>query len=545
MPNNAQRTVTIVVRPNNDTLSAGSITNNVAISTDTPETDSGNNTNSLITPIDPPAFDLLVNKTGDIDPLAVGDDVIYSVTVTNLGPSAAENVVLVDDMPPTRLGFQSVSSPADVSCTTSGGTPTINPDVGPTGVEVSCTIPYLGEGESRTVMITGRGQSKGTATNAASVSADGSNLYETNTSNDSATLQTTVRTRTDVRVNEKVPSLAAVNLNDDFSFTIEVENVADISLLFGEADGVLVADSLPSNMVLTAVPTSTDATCTAAIDNTSFECDFGTMFSGQISTILVPVRVISVSENPETFENTASITTESRDTVSTNNSSAGSVVVRSSSITGRVFRDFNDNALVTAGADTGVGGVRIDLAGTDTDDEPISRFTTTLADGTYEFDLLPEGSYTVTRSAITETYQTDGTNTAGTGGATYTALTSPTINLGDNEELDGYLFAIVPQARIGLAKAVTASSLNANDGTFDVTFGFVVENFSLEPLNAVSLTDTLAGNAPLFGTYVASAVGMPRGSYTIITAPVSTCGGANRGVHRKWRVSRTAVRRDD
>ena len=41
-----------------------------------------------------PVLDLLVNKTDDVDPLAVADFTTYTIRVNNVGPSDAENVSL-------------------------------------------------------------------------------------------------------------------------------------------------------------------------------------------------------------------------------------------------------------------------------------------------------------------------------------------------------------------------------------------------------------------------------------------------------------------
>ena len=51
---------------------------------------------------------------------------------------------------------------------------------------------------------------------------------------------------------------------------------------------------------------------------------------------------------------------------------------------------------------TGVGGVTMTLTGTDKDGNAISRTVVTAPDGSYSFDLLPEGSYTITRDNPSE-----------------------------------------------------------------------------------------------------------------------------------------------
>lgn len=543
--NNGQQTAIITVRPNNETLNnAGpQIVNNVAITTDTPETNAGNNSASTPVDIIEPSFDLFLNKFDDVDPLAVGDTTTYLVELRNAGPSAAENVVVVDQMPASGLGFQSFTPPAGGSCVvTNTGTPAVNASFGNLGVELTCTVPYLAAGATATFEIEAIGDTKGSVTNTATISADDSNLYESNTANDMTTQATNVRTRVDVEVNSKIADRNPVNLGEDFNWVIEVENNAGVpGQFYGIADGVVLTDNLPAGMILTGMPTASNGTCSGALNDVTFTCDLGnaggvagSMAIGEIIQITVPVRVIAVTTDAESFTNTVSIeATNSFDNMPANNTGSGDVVVNTGSISGKIYRDFNDNAVTDAPGDTNVNVVLVTLSGTDLNGNTITR-TITTTDGTYDFGLLPQGDYTVTRGPIGETYQTDGQNTAGTGGATYTGLTSPTIVLAGNEDAGDYDFAIVPQARIGLAKRVLtppAITLNA-DGSFDVPFRFVIENFSLEALNAVVLDDPLSGPADLFGAYTTAttvAGGMARGSYTILVAPTNNCGGASTG----------------
>jgi uncharacterized repeat protein (TIGR01451 family) len=90
-------------------------------------------------------------------------------------------------------------------------------------------------------------------------------------------------------------------------------------------------------------------------------------------------------------------------------------------VAGRVYADNNDNGSIDA-AETGLSGVAITLGGTDDTGAAVSRTTTTRADGSYAFDNLRPGSYTVT-----EPQQPAGTvngrTTPGTLGGTATAAT--------------------------------------------------------------------------------------------------------------------------
>lgn len=66
-----------------------------------------------------------------------------------------------------------------------------------------------------------------------------------------------------------------------------------------------------------------------------------------------------------------------------------------SSIVGRVWMDGNDNGVIDAG-EPGIGGVTIELTGTDLAGNTVKRNTKTSANGNYAFTNLPPGTYTVT-----------------------------------------------------------------------------------------------------------------------------------------------------
>ena len=529
--NGAQQTVTILVRPN--TVTRGTtLVNNASVTTDTTETDSGNNTASLSTPVEDPALDLLVNKSETPDPVAVGDTTLYTVTVTNLGPSTAENVVLTDVMPASRLSFQSHTVDAGGSCSSV-------PGVGSFGQTLTCNFPTVLAGQTKTVTINALGTAKGVATNSASISSDELAAgFDTNSGNDSTTEDTTVRTKADVEVVSKIATPNPVNLRDNFNFVIQVRNNSGAGL--AEADDVSVSDSLPTNMVLTGAPSiaivsgsTTSSTCTGAAGGTSFSCNLGTFSSGGVVNITVPVEVTSISSQGQVFTNQADITTSSLDVNGANNTNTGNVTVNASSISGELYRDFNDNGGIDAG-DTGVGGVTMTLTGTDLDGNAVTRTATTNADGTYTFPLLPEGTYTISRGTPGEPNYTDGTDTPGaTGGTASGPNAINNIPLAGNETATDYLFAIVPTASIGIAKSVNAGPTPNADGSFNVTYRLAVENLSLEALDNIVVTDQLEGAAPLHGTFVALGTpatdAMARGQYTMLNPPSGSCGSVNGG----------------
>ena len=521
--NGAQQTVTVVVRPNLVTRGT-TLTNGVTVATETTEIDTTNNSATETTAVASPSVDLLINKDDSIDPLTVGDDTVYSVTVTNLGPSAAENVVVTDSMPPTRIAYRSHVVPADGSCSPV-------PTVDSLGEQLICSFPVIPAGETRVITITGRGVAKGSALNSATVaSAETALGFETNTGNNLATETTSVRTRVDLEVTSKVATPATVNLREPFTFLITVRNNTGPGR--AEADDVVISDSLPAGMELTGTPTvavtsgsTTASSCTGAAGSTSFTCSLGTFSLGGEVEVTVPVRVVTATSAGQSFTNTSSIATSSFDEVTANNANSGPVTINSSSIGGTVFRDFADDGALTAG-DSGIAGVTMTLTGTAFDGTPITRTVTTGPGGTYSFDLLPAGTYTITQGSISEAYLTDGQTAAGSEGGTVAPTVISAITLPANTAATDYLFPKVPQARVAIAKAVQAGPTVNPDGSFTVTFRLNVQNFSLEALTDVEVTDALEGAAPLFGTYVGSTPTTP-GTYTMAAAPTGSCGGLN------------------
>ncbi len=530
--NGAQRTVTITARPNLSTRNT-SLVNNVAITTDTTETNTANNSAQATITVAPPAVDLLVNKVDSVDPLAAGDDTVYTITVRNGGPSAAENFVMTETLPPNRLDFRGYT-------VNNGGTCAPIPAVGTIGGTFNCSWPYVEAGQTNTVTVTMRGTAKGVTTNNVSVSSDEVLAgFETVPLNNATSQNTTVRTKVDIDAVSKVATPNPTNLLDNFNYVITVHNKVGTGL--AEADNVVVTDNLPANMRLTGTPTVSAApgtttlnTCTGAAGSTGFTCQLGTVSIDGTVLITVPVEVTSITSTPQTFTNSASVSTSSLDISNGNNSTSGNVAVRGSSIAGRLFRDFNDDSFVTGATDTGVGGVTVTLSGTSADGVAVNRTLTTNPDGTYNFALLPEGTYTITRGAISETYLTNGTNTPGTAaGTSPTATQFTNVSLPGNTTATGYLFAVVPQARVAIAKQVQSGPTVAADGTYNVTFRLRVSNPSLEALDNMAVTDVLAGSAPLFGNHVAlpnpGSDAMVPGSYTVLGGASGSCGSFTGG----------------
>lgn len=106
---------------------------------------------------DPPQqVDLSVTKSDSPDPVAIGGQLTYTVTVRNNGPADATGVALTDNL---SAGVSFVSAtPSKGSCSQTSGT-------------VSCDIGSLANGEAATVEIKVTPQTGGSITNGVSVTA--------------------------------------------------------------------------------------------------------------------------------------------------------------------------------------------------------------------------------------------------------------------------------------------------------------------------------------------------------------------------------------
>jgi uncharacterized repeat protein (TIGR01451 family) len=509
--NASQQTVTVIVRPTTATLGA-TLTNNVDVSTTTTEVPDGhlNNSDSVDATVTNPSLDLVLNKDDSIDPLVVGDNTVYTVRVTNSGPSTAENVVITDTLPVTGLSFQSVV-PSLGAC---GTVPIVNAVNG----TIICQIGTIAAGGSETITVTMSGVAKGVVTNTASVTSTETLAgFDVLLANNTVDEDTTVRTKTDMQVVSKIPSVTPVNVRDNFDFVITVANNGP-----GEADDVVVSDNLPAGMELTGNPAAvvtagvaTSTVCTGAGGDTSFTCDLGTVNNGSTIEISLPVQLVSATSDPQTFTNTATVTTSSFDLVPGNNSNTGNVDVNSSSIAGSVFRDFNSDG-TSNGTDSGIANITMTLTGTAFDGAIINTTVVTDGNGNYKFVGIPQGTYTITEGAIPASeHLVDGIETDGSLGGGSTAINDQISNivLPIGTDATGYLFAEIPVPLIGLAKSA-GGVINHGDGTYSVTFTLTVNNAGGTPLDSVQITDDLTVN---FGSYTAGAPAA--NEYTISVAP--------------------------
>ena len=168
-------TGTVTFSVNED--AAGSVTNTVAVSSDPGDSNLNNNTASDDTVVTPIA-DLLISKSVDVAANAQpGTPLVYTITVTNDGPSQAVNVEVIDTLP-AGVTFVSGNGPNNEPLAVANGQVVVDGGTLPSGDNFSFTI---------TVNV--NAGANGNLVNSATVSSD---TLDPNAANDSASATSSV-----------------------------------------------------------------------------------------------------------------------------------------------------------------------------------------------------------------------------------------------------------------------------------------------------------------------------------------------------------------
>ncbi len=234
--------------------------------------------------------DLSIDKTDELDPVTIGDEIKYTITVSNGGPDGAL-AVRVTDAVPTGASFVSAAA-SQGTCSQAGGT-------------VTCDVGSLASGSSATVALTVRADQDGQVSNTATVSSD---VDDPSSSNNSDTETTVVELiEADVSVT-KLSESTSVLLGAEIVYTITVENDGP-----GDASDVQVTDVIPTGTsFLDADPAQ--GACSEA--GGTLTCDLGDLADGDDATITLTVR----ADEEGIVENTATVSAREPDPDETNNS---------------------------------------------------------------------------------------------------------------------------------------------------------------------------------------------------------------------------------
>ncbi|MFF0344315.1 hypothetical protein [Kribbella sp. NPDC004875] len=250
---------------------------------------------------------ITITKTAAPDPVIAGKAITYRLTVRNTGPSDAQGVTAVDDVPDAVTGV-SASATGGATCTTAGG-------------QVRCRAATLAAGDSFVVTVTGTvaastepGELGNTAT------ADSETPTDPTTSDNTSTTTPSVRAEADLSVTKTAP--ATVVAGNQLTYTLAVHNTGP-----SDAVGAVITDTLPSGTAFVR-GTGPGGACTQnpALSEPVVSCPVGRMAPGDDATVTVVVTV-SPDQPAGTLVNNATISSQTPDPNDRNNSDSAETTV--------------------------------------------------------------------------------------------------------------------------------------------------------------------------------------------------------------------------
>ena len=250
--------------------------------------------------------DVSVTKADSPDPVAVGADLTYTITVRNDGPAPAQAVNVTDALALT-LDFVS-ASPSQGTCSE-------------ILLIVTCSLGAIPDGSTATVTLVVKPESAGSLLNAASAYPTPADLDPDPTDNvavESTTVSGGSGSGADLAIS-KADAPDPVRPGSTVNYTVTVQNVGT-----EPASNVTVVDLLPAGPAFGSA-TSSQGSCTTPIP-LLLTCSLGGLTAGSSATIQ-----LTVSPNAEgTIANTATVGSTSFDPNPLNNASGTSTNVSES-----------------------------------------------------------------------------------------------------------------------------------------------------------------------------------------------------------------------
>lgn len=242
--------------------------------------------------------DLTISHTASPDPVIVGNNLTYAITVTNNGPSAAANVTLTDTLPGS-VTFGS-ATPSSGSCNESAGT-------------VSCGLGTLTAGSNATINIIVTPNAVGTITNVVDAGGD---VFDSNPANNMVAVSTVVSSGADLSLTMS-DSPDPITLGRNLTYTVNVTNDGPEN-----ATGVTLIDTLPaSSTFVSATPSSGSCNEPGGI----ITCNLGALSVSSNTTITIVITPSAAGQ----ITNSASVNANETDPDTSNNMAMVNTTVNS------------------------------------------------------------------------------------------------------------------------------------------------------------------------------------------------------------------------
>ncbi|PKL58205.1 MAG: hypothetical protein CVV34_03530, partial [Methanomicrobiales archaeon HGW-Methanomicrobiales-5] len=233
-------TITITVRA----TAVGLTSNPASVTSLTADPNTGNNTTPPVLVDVVPASNLAVTKTASADEIGLGEQFTYTITVTNNGPSTAEDVFTTDTLPAGTTYVSGSASQGSVS---------------ESGNEVVADLGTIPAGDSVTITITVEASAVGSTINTATADSSTTDV-DTNDNTNDPPVTVEVVAAADLNVT-KTASVDEIELGEQFSYEIVVTNNGPST-----AENVITTDTLPSGVTfVSGVSTSGTVTETSGV----------------------------------------------------------------------------------------------------------------------------------------------------------------------------------------------------------------------------------------------------------------------------------------
>jgi uncharacterized repeat protein (TIGR01451 family) len=210
-----------------------------------------------------PIADIAVSVADSVDPVAVGSNLVYTITVTNRGPAVATDVFVTNQIPEGVSFIGAVASQG--TCTSLGGV-------------VTCQLGNLAPSANAFVAVTVVPLTLGSYTNTARASAAQVDFMQ---SNNVASAETAARLPVDVTVAQRASTNLLV-LGQQLTYTLDVTNRGP-----NTATNVRLVDPLPANVSFVSA-SSPQAACTN--DLGTIRCHAGSLAPGARAQVTVVVQ---------------------------------------------------------------------------------------------------------------------------------------------------------------------------------------------------------------------------------------------------------------
>ena len=260
----------------------------------------------------------VVSKTATPDPVVAGQNLTYVITVDNVGPAAATNVVVSDTLGSlvNTGGFQSAVA--------SQGSCTPNTVTNGTSQNLSCNLGTLNSGAQATVTVVVRPSIAVTGPRINTATVRSTDVGDPNQANNSGSVTSQVTATVDVTA-AKTATPTTVAAGAPITFVATIGNTGPST-----AQTVQMVDTLPSNAAfIDIVSVSGGGSCapiTAGTVGGTLTCNWASINSGTQQTVNYRMRPLG-SATGSTVVNSVAATTATAESNTANNSATTSTPV--------------------------------------------------------------------------------------------------------------------------------------------------------------------------------------------------------------------------